>query len=178
MNKIYETERLYIRQMSMDDFPSLVKILQDPEVMIAYEHAFSDEETLDWLNKQLNRYSQFGFGLWAVVLKETDEMIGQCGLTMQDFKEKQVLEIGYLFQRQFWHKGYASEAAEGSKQYAFDVLNEVEVYSIIRDINTASMNVAIRCGMTIRGRIVKHYYGVDMPHYVFSVKNPTKLITD
>ncbi|MGE5403434.1 MAG: GNAT family N-acetyltransferase [Candidatus Saccharibacteria bacterium] len=174
MNKIYETERLYTREMSTEDIPALSKILQDPEVMTAYEHAFSDWETHEWLNKQLSRYKQFGFGLWAVILKETDEMIGQCGLTIKDFKDKQVYEIGYLFQKQYWHKGYATEAAEGSKQYAFNVLKVDEVYSIIRETNLASMNVAIRNGMTIRGRIVKHYYGLNMPHYVFSVKNPAR----
>jgi len=57
------------------------------------------------------RYNDYGFGLWAVILKETNEMIGQCGLTMQDCNNRQVVEIGYLFQKAFWHKGYASETA-------------------------------------------------------------------
>lgn len=177
MKTIYETERLYTREMGQADLAALAKILQDPEAMAAYEHAFSAEETLEWLNRQLNRYQQFGFGLWAVVLKETDRMIGQCGLTMQDFEGKQILEIGYLFQKEFWHNGYAIEAAAGSKQYAFEVLHAEEVFSIIRDANIASMNVAIRNGMTIRARFVKHYYGIDMPHYVFSVKNPKQLLS-
>ncbi|MEQ8175554.1 MAG: GNAT family N-acetyltransferase [Syntrophomonadaceae bacterium] len=177
MKKIYETERLYIREMSIEDIPALSQILKDPEAMTAYEHAFSDQETLEWLNRQLDRYRAFGFGLWAVVLKETGEMIGQCGLTMQDFRDRQVLEIGYLFQRKYWHKGYAIEAARGSKQYAFDVLSRDEVYSIIRDNNIASMNVAIRNGMTILCRLVKHYHGVDMPHFVFLAQNPANTIT-
>ena len=80
---ILETKRLYLREMTQDDYGSLCKILQDEEVMYAYEHAFSDEEVQEWLDKQLARYREYGFGLWAVILKETDEMIGQCGLTMQ-----------------------------------------------------------------------------------------------
>jgi [ribosomal protein S5]-alanine N-acetyltransferase len=166
---IYETNRLYIREMTQTDYPALAKMLQDPEVMVAYEHAFSDAETTDWLNRQLARYKEYGFGLWAVVLKDTDEMIGQCGLSLQDFIGKQVLEIGYLLQKSYWHKGYAIEAARGCKQYAFEKLNAAEVWSIIRDSNIASMNVAIRNGMTICGRFIKHAYGVDMPHYGFSV---------
>ena len=79
---ILETERLYLRKMTQEDYPALCRMLQDPEVMYAYEHAFSDTEAHEWLDKQLARYAEYGFGLWAVILKETGEMIGQCGLTM------------------------------------------------------------------------------------------------
>lgn len=167
---ILETERLYLREMNQEDFPSLCKILQDKDVMYAYEHAFDDDEAQGWLDKQIMRYRQYGFGLWAVILKETGEMIGQCGLTMQDCNNKQVLEVGYLFQKAFWHKGYASEAAIACKKYAFEVLHADEVFSIIRDTNIASQNVAKRNGMTVTDRFIKHYYGVDMPHLVFSIK--------
>lgn len=167
---ILETKRLYLREMKQMDFSSLCKILQDKDVMYAYEHAFDDVEVQEWLDKQITRYNHYGFGLWAVILKETDEMIGQCGLTMQDCNNRQVLEVGYLFQKAFWHKGYASEAAIACKEYAFEILNADEVFSIIRDINIASQNVAKRNGMTVTDRFIKHYYGVDMPHLVFSIK--------
>ncbi len=75
-------------------------------------------------------------------MKESDELIGQCGLTMQPWKDTEVLEIGYLFNRKFWHQGYATEAAAACKQYAFEVLNAEEVCSIIRDMNLPSQNVA------------------------------------
>jgi RimJ/RimL family protein N-acetyltransferase len=167
---ILETERLYLREMNQADFSSLCKILQDKDVMYAYEHAFDDVEAQEWLDRQIMRYNQYGFGLWAVILKETGEMIGQCGLTMQDCNNRQVLEVGYLFQKAFWHKGYASEAAIACKEYAFEVVNADEVFSIIRDTNIASQNVAKRNGMTVTERFIKHYYGVDMPHLVFSIK--------
>ncbi|MDO4299827.1 MAG: GNAT family N-acetyltransferase [Clostridia bacterium] len=161
---ILETERLYLREMNQSDFKALCKILQDNETMWAYEGAFSDAEVQEWLDRQINRYQRWGFGSWAVVLKETNEMIGQCGLTMQPWKDKEVLEIGYLFQRSFWHKGYATEAAKACKKYAFEILNADEVCSIIRDTNIASQNVAIRNGMTAVDSWTKHYKGVDMPH--------------
>lgn len=162
---ILETERLYLRKMCQTDFSSLCKILQDEEVMYAYEGAFNDIEVQEWLDKQISRYQKWGFGLWAVILKETDEMIGQCGLSMQPWKDQEVLEIGYLFQRKYWHRGYATEAAKACRQYAFNTLNAKEVCSIIRDTNTASQNVAIRNGMILRDSWTKHYRGVDMPHY-------------
>ena len=170
MNRcILETERLILREMESSDYPALCKMLQDSEVMTAYEHAFSDREAEEWLERQLGRYRQYGFGLWAVVLKETGEMIGQCGLTMQDCDGDEVLEIGYLFQKAYWHQGYALEAAVGCKKYAFDVLKAKEVYSIIRDNNFPSQRVALRNGMKQCGSFVKHYYGMDMPHLIFCI---------
>lgn len=137
--------------------------------MYAYEHAFSDSEVDTWLNNQLRRYKEDGFGLWAVILKDTDELIGQCGLTMQNIGEKEVVEVGYLFNKAYWHNGYATEAAVACKNYAFNTLDIDEVYSIIRDNNLPSINVAKRNGMTIKGEFTKHYYGMNMPHLIFSV---------
>lgn len=168
--RILETSRLYLREMKQSDDTSLCRILQDEQVMYAYEHAFDEKEVQEWLDNQIKRYRDYGFGLWAVILKKTDEMIGQCGLTMQDYNGKQVPEIGYLFQKQYWHKGYATEAAIACKEYAFNVLDVSEVYSMIRDTNIASQNVAERNGMSVTGHLVKHYYNMDMPHLVFSVK--------
>ena len=168
---ILETERLYLREMNQADFDSLCKILQDEEVMYAYEGAFSDTEVQEWLDRQIARYKEYTFGLWAVILKETDEMIGQCGLTMQPWKDNQVLEIGYLFQRKYWHKGYATEAAKACKKYAFEILKAEEVCSIIRDTNIPSQNVALRNGMIKKDERIKHYRGVEMPHFRYVVKN-------
>lgn len=167
MDIIMETERLILRKMETSDYRDLCKILQDEAVMYAYEGAFSDEEARNWLNRQLRRYKEDGFGLWAVILKENGELIGQCGLTIQDIPDRQVVEIGYLFRRKYWHRGYATEAAKACREYAFHVLNVEEVFSIIRDTNTASRNVAERNGMEQVGSFVKRYRGVDMPHDVF-----------
>ncbi len=167
---ICETKRLILRKLTEQDFHALCKILQDPEVMYAYEHAFSDEEVQVWLDKQLNRYQQYGFGLWGVFLKETGEFIGQAGLTMQESSLGNVLEIGYLFQKDFWHQGYATEAAVACRDYAFEKLGAEAVYSIIRDNNIASQNVAKRNGMVKIGSFVKHYYGMDMPHDIYCIK--------
>ena len=147
---ILETKRLYLREMNPSDFNSLCRILQDEKAMYAYEGAFSDQEVQEWLDRQIYRYQKWNFGLWAAVLKETDKMIGQCGLTMQQWKDQEVLEIGYLFERPHWHQGYATEAAKARKQYAFEKLNASEVCSIIRDSNTASQNVAMRNGMVMK----------------------------
>ncbi len=167
---ILDTTRLHLRELTQADYPALCKILQDEDVMYAYEHAFSSAEAQDWLDKQLARYRADGFGLWAVVLKQTGELVGQCGLTLQDWEGRTVPEVGYLFQKAHWHKGYATEAAIACRDYAFARLGMDEVFSIIRDTNIPSQNVAKRNGMRVRGQFVKHYYGMDMPHLVYSVR--------
>lgn len=166
---ILETERLILRELTPADFPDLCRILQDEETMYAYGGAFSGMEAREWLERQTSRYRKWGFGLWAADLKETGEMIGQCGLTMQPWKGREVLEIGYLFQRACWHRGFALEAALACKRYAFETLDAGEVCSIIRDTNTASQKVAVRLGMAVRDSWVKHYRGIDMPHDRYAV---------
>lgn len=167
---VLETSRLYLRKMMQSDFPLLCCHLQDTQVMYAWGHAFSDAEVRKGIDKQLLSYKKYGFGVMAVILKETGELIGQCGLSMQPCGDREVLEIGYIFQKEYWHKGYATEAAIACKEYAFTRLNADEVFSLIRDTNVASQNVAKRNGMRVRGMFVKHYKGIDMPHCIFSVK--------
>ena len=99
--------------------------------MYAYEGAFSKKEVQEWLDKQLRRYQNDGFGLWGMIEKGSGELIGQCGLTYQEFNGQQVPEIGYLLRAEYWHKGYATEAAIACKEYAFNILNFDKVYSII-----------------------------------------------
>ena len=168
---VLDTARLILRHMNQNDYKSLCKILQDEAVMYAYNGAFSNNEVQEWLDRQLLRYRDFGFGLWAVVLKETNEMIGQCGLSMQPWKGRKVLEIGYLFQKACWHKGYASEAAKACKRYAFEHLKAQEVFSIINDTNAASKKVALRNGMSLIDTWQKRYRGMEMLCCLYSVKN-------
>ena len=169
MKVILETRRLLLRELRQEDFDDACLLLQDPEVMYAYEGPFSREEVQAWLDKQLRRYREDGFGLWALVEKSSGTLIGQCGLTLQDYKGRRVPEIGYLLRRAYWHQGFAIEAARACREYAFQALGFREVYSIIRDTNFPSQQVALRNGMDLVDRMVKHYKGIDMPHLVFKV---------
>ena len=167
--RILQTERLALRKLDNGDFENLCTILQDEKAMYAYEHAFSDAEVRQWLRRQIDRYVRDGFGLWAVILRETGTFVGQCGLTLQEYGETQVVEVGYLFARSQWHRGYATEAASACRDYAFETVGSDEVFSFVRSTNEASKRVAERNGMTPRGTFVKHYCGIDMPHVAYSI---------
>lgn len=169
MNPPPSTERLVLRELRDTDVDALAETLSDPLAMVAYEGAFERAEVEAWLARQRQRYTDDGFGLWAVTLRETGELIGQCGPTVQLIDGGPRVEVGYLFARRWWHRGFALEAARGVRDWAFENLPVDIVCSKVRDTNLASMNVAIRNGMTVRRRILTHYRGVDMPHLVFEI---------
>jgi RimJ/RimL family protein N-acetyltransferase len=170
MKIILETNRLLLREFLESDYDDLSEILQNKDVMYAYEHPFSNDEVKNWYDKQIERYNKNGYGLWAVIHKKTKYFLGQCGLTIQEINGKKYLEIGYLFKKEHWHNGYATESALGCKKYAFEKLKAERVYSIIRDNNIASQNVARRVGMKKVDEIIKHYYNMDMLHYIYEIE--------
>ncbi len=170
---ITETERLLLREMQSSDLEALCAIMCDTETMrAAYVTPFTPEKVQGWLGRHQKRYRELGFGLWAVVLKETGEMIGQCGLTLQPWADGQVLELGYLFARDHWHRGYATEAALACMDYAFTHLEADSVCSIIRDTHVASRRVAERCGMQAVEQEAKVFRDVEMTFVLYRAARP------
>lgn len=165
-----ESKRLSFAEWQQADLFELKKFLQDEEVMWAYEHAFSQGEVENWLAWNQKSYSENGFGLWKLTEKATGEVIGECGLTLQTVEGQVYPEIGYHLNKEYWHQGFAIEAASAVKNWAFQEQKFEMLATIVRDTNLASMNVAIRNGFIIRKRFIKHYQGVPMPHYLFLQK--------
>ncbi len=91
---ILETDRLFLREMTMDDFDALYKVLADRDIMQHYPYSFDEKRVRDWIERNMNRYQENGFGLWAVCLKDTGEMIGDCGLALQKIEGGMLPEIG------------------------------------------------------------------------------------
>lgn len=168
---ILETKRLLLREMTDDDIKDVCDMLCNERVMYAYEHAFSLDEALDWLHRQMKRYQDDGVGLWAIIRKSDQVMLGQCGITRQSLQGSDVWEIGYLLKEEYWGQGYAREAAQGCKTYAFEVMKFVRVYSIIRNTNMASKRVAIANGMVKVGSFIKDYFHMKMPHDVYCAEH-------
>lgn len=149
MKKVIETERLYLRELIMDDVEELSKVLSDPESMQYYPEAFNQEKVEKWIQWNIDNYKRYNHGLWAVILKEDERFIGDCGITMQVIENETVPEIGFHVIKKYWNKGYATEAARVCKDYAFDVLNYPRVFSYSTVKNVPSQKVAEKLGMQI-----------------------------
>jgi RimJ/RimL family protein N-acetyltransferase len=162
-------------ELSEKNLPDLRDMMSDEQVMYAWEGALSETEIQEWFDKQRDSYEDKKYGAWAAVLKTNVKFIGYCGLTRENVDGLEVLGLAYMYNQDFWHKGYAAEAAKPCISYAFEGLGFPEVFAVVRDTNIPSMNVAIRAGMVARKRIIKHYRGVDMPHIVFSIKREANI---
>ena len=144
---VIETKRLILREMSFDDFDSLKAIISDPINMKYYEQPYDDTGVTRWINWNLTNYQTYGFGLWACILKETGEMIGDCGVTMQFINKKIRPEIGYHFNLNYHNQGYATEAAQAVKEYIFKNTTFKELYTYTTKENLPSRRVAEKNGM-------------------------------
>lgn len=142
-----ETERLFLREMNEDDYDALYSVLADSDIMQHYPYTFDEKRIKNWIKKNIERYRVFGFGLWAVCLKETGEMIGDCGLTMQNINGTICPEIGYHIRHDCQRKGYAKEAASAVRDWAFENTPFRVLYSYMKNENVASAATAKSIGM-------------------------------
>lgn len=141
-----ETERLYLREMSPDDYEALYAVLADSDIMQHYPYTFDEKRVRNWINTNMERYETFGFGLWAVCLKETGEMIGDCGLSMQNIKGVIKPEIGYHIRKDMQRKGYAKEAASAVRDWVFTNTPFRMIYSYMKYTNEPSARSAMAWG--------------------------------
>ncbi len=163
---VLETVRLALRHLTLGDVDAVFAVIGDPETMKFYPQKFTREDATRWVMKSQERYRRDGYGLFAVVLKSNSEVIGNCGLMLQDIEGGSVLEVGYHFRRDYWGHGYATEAAAGCMAYAFEHLKAEKVVSLILPENLPSRRVAERNGMTAERQAIFH----DLPHLVYAMK--------
>ena len=140
------TERLFLREMTEDDFPALYAVLADRNIMKHYPYVFDEERVRQWIAVNIERYRIFGFGLWAVCLKDTGEMIGDCGLTMQMIGGMIRPETGYHIRADMQRKGYAKEAASAVRDWAFGNTPFNCIYSYMKSTNIPSIRTALAYG--------------------------------
>ena len=143
---IIETERLFLREMKENDFDALYEVLAVSDIMRHYPYTFDESRVRNWIQRNIERYRIFGFGLWAVCLKETGEMIGDCGLTMQLIDGEIKPEIGYHIRADKQRNGYAKEAAIAVRDWTFNNTPFQIVYSYMKHTNEPSVKTAISYG--------------------------------
>jgi [ribosomal protein S5]-alanine N-acetyltransferase len=145
---ILETPRLRLREFVPQDVDTLLAVLGDPVAMQYYPAAFDRREVEEWIERNRSRYESDGYGLWAMLLKDSGELIGDCGCFLRDVAGRDEIEIGYHVRRDLWGNGYATEAAQACMQYAFTKLGVDCVISLIRPENVQSIRVAEKNGLT------------------------------
>lgn len=166
---ILRTPRLYMRKIQIDDYSSVCSILQDIDVMYAWEHAFSDEEVVQWIDENIMRYNRDGYSYWAVIEKASDKLIGVTGLISEQADDENYVGVGYIYKKLYWGNGYAFEAASACVDYAFNILHLNEITAQIRPENATSRKVAEKLGMSIKKQFIRRYKNKDMPHLLYSL---------
>lgn len=137
-----ETKRLVLREMNREDYDALYAVLADSDIMQHYPYTFDEARVRGWIERNIERYRIFGFGLWAVCLKDTGEMIGDCGLTMQNIGGVIKPEIGYHIRKDMQQKGYAKEAASAVRDWTFENTTYNMIFSYMKYTNTPSAKSA------------------------------------
>ena len=165
-NMVLETDRLGLRELATSDLDFVAEMLGDADVMRYYPKCLDRASSLAWIERQQMRYARDGHGLWLVLERDTGQPIGQVGLVMQEvtgMPRPRYAEVGYLLHRPFWHRGFATEAAAATKDYALRERGYDQVISLIRSVNEPSQAVARRLGMEIIGETKF----ANIPHLVF-----------
>ncbi len=159
-----ETPRLILREMTPHDAPALYAVLGDEETMRWYPRSFTLAEVEEWIARQIADYPS-GAGLLGLVLRETGQLIGDCGPVWQTVDGPPELEIGYHVHRDRQNQGLATEAARAVRDYAFTTLGCGHVISLIRPENLSSRRVAEKNGLTLNRTVF--WRGFD--HCVYSL---------
>jgi ribosomal-protein-alanine N-acetyltransferase len=149
--KILETKRLLLRHLVPSDLDRLFALYRDPEVRRYFpEGTLTYDETkaeLDWFLNGHPDHPQLG--LWATILKETNQLIGRCGLLPWTIDERPEVEVAYMLAKEYWGQGLGTEAAQGILDYGFEKLHLSRLICLIDRENLASIKVAMKIGMTL-----------------------------
>ena len=169
MEFVIETERLKLRQLALDDTVKLALVLSDSDSMKFYPHPFTREEVENWIKWNIENYEKYGFGLWAVIEKESGEFIGDCGITMQQVEDDLFHEIGYHLRKEYRGKGYATEAAKACSEFAKSK-GVKQIVSYMKSDNLPSRHVAERNGMKFVKAFTKFVMGKVVEDEVLYMK--------
>lgn len=144
-----ETSRLQLRDWEAEDLEPFSQLNADEQVMRYFPKTLTSEETNAFYQRILVEFKEYGFGLYAVEVKETKEFIGFIGFHRATFEADftPCIEIGWRLKKEAWGKGYATEGASACLQYGFDKLGFNDVYSFTADVNNPSKNVMKKIGM-------------------------------
>ena len=162
---ILSTERLFLRELSTKDLPDLYAIYQEPDV---YRHMNLPAESYDTFFDKLSSYIEkfypfYDMGMWGVFLKETGQLIGECGIQPSTVDSKEEIELGYLLSQPYQKQGLAREMVLAPLQYAKEQFSCSRIVAQILPDNAPSIALAKQCGMTYE----KSYHQNDTLLHVY-----------
>ena len=146
--KPIETERLILRPMTEEDAEFILELVNEPSFIqnIGDRNVRTIADARSYImNGPIASYDKNGFGLDLLVLKETGESIGMCGLIRRNGLDD--VDIGYALLPKFWSRGYAVEAAQATKAYAKDVIGLKRIVAITDPANAGSIRVLEKIGL-------------------------------
>ncbi|GAB4008617.1 GNAT family N-acetyltransferase [Glycomyces albus] len=148
-----ETERLVLRPTTEADVEPLTELNADPEVMryIGDGGPRTPQKTREGVEKSMRHWDEHGWGIFAVEIAETGEMIGIAPLAVPEFLPEilPAVEVGWRIKRARWGRGYAPEAARAAIAHAFGEIGLERLVSCIHRDNAASRRVAEKLGMAL-----------------------------
>lgn len=136
------TARLTLRLLTVNDADALYQVFADQYARRFYPQMSERGFTVRWIQKNLERYETESVGLWALCLRTSRELVGDCGLTWQRVEATRELEVGYHIRADQRVQGLATEAVHACVAYGFEKLHPTRIVSIVHPDNTASRAVA------------------------------------
>ena len=166
MKIITTSSRLFFREFVIDDALHFFNLNNDP-IVIKYtgDPVFNSVSEAESFIINYSAYKDYGYGRWAVCLKESQEFLGFCGLKYHP--DKDITEVGYRFFKNQWNKGYATESALACLAYGFSMLKLKEIYAHVHIKNYASQRVLEKCGL----HFVKEFKYDNEPTNLYCIKN-------
>ncbi len=157
-----ETARLRLRTFRLSDAHDFYRIWTDPEVIKFFPPwPLTREKVANIIARSLERWRERDFGLWALELKESGELIGNCGL--QHLDKTAEVEVAYTLDKPYWGCGYATEAAKAALRYGFTEAGIERIVAITDPLNVSSRHVMEKLGMKYEK--VTHFYEVENVYY-------------
>jgi len=157
-----QTPDLLLRAWKPEDTQALFTILQEPGILKYYPPTTFDlPKTNKYIDHQLNHWSKYGFGHWAVVLPENGQLIGWNGLEF--LSELEEVEIAYLLKKQFQGRGFATQIANAALQFGFEVIGLPSIIGLVHPDNTPSIHVLHKCGFVFSEKIA--LWGIYLDRY-------------
>lgn len=164
LSELVPTERLILRPVHPEDLDAYAGIYADPEVvrLIGGGGASSRDETAEWLERTIRRNELDGWDMRSVLRVKDGALLGRCGIAVRELEGRIEREVGYVLGREYWGRGYATEAATAMRDHALGSLGLHRLIALIDHGNEASRRVAGKLGMAYERDIGFHDRLVEM----------------